>query len=81
MAPHGKHQKRALGWIDTIKTAGQALVGKKNARAINARAHDVITGESFKKGGMVKRTGLAKVHAGECVLTKSQASAIKKLLR
>lgn len=27
----------------------------------------------FKKGGMVKRTGLAKVHKGERVLTKKQA--------
>jgi hypothetical protein len=28
---------------------------------------------SFKKGGKVKRTGMAKVHQGEVVLTKSQA--------
>jgi hypothetical protein len=28
---------------------------------------------SFKRGGKVKRTGLAKVHKGERVLTKKQA--------
>lgn len=31
------------------------------------------SGDEFKKGGKVKRTGLAKVHKGERVLTKKQA--------
>ena len=35
------------------------------------------TGESFKHGGKVKRTGLAKVHAGEQVLTGKQAKRYK----
>jgi len=30
-------------------------------------------GDSFKKGGKVKRTGMAKVHRGERILTKAQA--------
>ncbi len=81
MPPHGKKKKRPRGCINKIKTAGQALVGKKNARAINNRAHNAITGESFARGGRVRKTGLAKVHAGECVLTKHQATALKKILR
>jgi hypothetical protein len=32
----------------------------------------------FKKGGMVKKTGLAKVHKGERVLTKSQTKKFAK---
>ena len=36
-----------------------------------------VTGESFKRGGKVKRTGLAKVHAGEQVLTSKQAKRYK----
>lgn len=31
--------------------------------------------QSFKKGGIVKKTGLAKVHKGEKVLTVKQAKA------
>ncbi len=32
---------------------------------------------SFAKGGKVKKTGLAKVHKGERVLTKAQAKGMK----
>lgn len=32
----------------------------------------------YKKGGMVKATGIAKIHKGERVLTKSQAKGFKK---
>lgn len=32
----------------------------------------------FKKGGRVKKTGVAKVHKGEVVLTAKQARSLKK---
>src|SRR5262245_14839000 len=32
---------------------------------------------SYAKGGMVKRTGMAKVHKGEKVMTKSQVKKMK----
>jgi hypothetical protein len=37
----------------------------------------------FKRGGRVKKTGVAKVHRGERVLTKKQAAkpAVKKAVR
>ena len=82
MAPKGsKHVRRALGWVQGIKTAGQMLVGKEAGRAINKRVVGSITGESFKKGGKVHKTGLAKVHAGEVVLTAAQAKSLKKVLK
>lgn len=34
--------------------------------------------QSFKKGGKVRKTGLAKVHKGEVVLTVKQAKRAKK---
>jgi hypothetical protein len=34
---------------------------------------------SFKKGGMVKKTGMAKVHKGERVLTKKQNKRYSKM--
>lgn len=40
----------------------------------SAAGADYAVGQSFKRGGKVKRTGLAKVHAGEVVLTKRQAA-------
>ena len=33
----------------------------------------------FKKGGMVKKTGMAKVHKGERVLTKKQNKRYSKM--
>ena len=57
------------------------LVGKKAGRAINNRAIGAITGESFAKGGKVHKTGLAKVHKGEVVLTAAQAKSLKKVLK
>ncbi len=81
-------QKKAFKWLEAVKTGSQMLVGKKNARAINAiaggglaRVAKLVTGESFAKGGKVKRTGLAKVHKGEVVLTASQAKSLKKVLK
>ena len=77
----GKHQKRALGWVSAIKSGAQMLVGKQAGQAINKRVVGAITGESFKKGGKVHKTGLAKVHRGEVVLTASQAKSLKKVLK
>jgi hypothetical protein len=81
MAPKGKHQKRALSWIDTIKSGAQALVGKKVGKAINQKVLGAVTGESFAKGGKVTKTGLAKVHKGEVVLTAVQAKSLKRVLK
>lgn len=77
-------QKKALGWIQTLKSGGQMLVGKKNGRAINGLVGGgltSVTGQSFAKGGKVTKTGLAKVHKGEVVLTASQAKSLKKVLK
>ena len=34
---------------------------------------------NYAKGGKVKKTGIAKVHKGEVVLTSNQAKMMKKL--
>ena len=36
---------------------------------------------NYAKGGKVKKTGMAKVHKGEVVLTASQARMMKKILK
>lgn len=72
--------KKALKWVDTIKKSYTALAGKDLARAVSNRATDAAMGDSYKKGGVVKRTGRALVHKGEVVLTVTQRKALKKLL-
>jgi hypothetical protein len=75
-------QKKALGWVDTIKQGSRMLLGKNLSRAINNKAVGSVMASpaSFSKGGAVKKTGLAKVHKGEIVLNKKAACALKKCL-
>jgi hypothetical protein len=73
--------KKALKWVDTIKKGYTALAGKDLARAVSNRATDAAMGDSYRKGGVVKRTGRALVHKGEVVLSVAQRKALKKLLK
>lgn len=72
-------QKKALGWVDTLKTGARMVTGKKLGQAINERALGAVAG-SYARGGLVKKTGLAKVHKGETVLSVAQKKALKKML-
>ncbi len=58
----------------TTDTVGGQLARRKEAtnKAIEGKMPE------YKRGGMVKRTGLAKVHRGERVLTKSQVKRMHK---
>jgi hypothetical protein len=75
-------QKKALGWVGTVKTGYHALMGKDLSKAVNKRAVGAVEASpsSYKKGGKVKRTGKALVHKGEVVLTASKVKMLKKLL-
>lgn len=76
------HAKKALKWVKTIKQGAQMLVGKQMGRALHGKAMSAVAGvPAYKKGGKVKRTGLAKVHAGEVVLTKGAVKTLRKLLK
>jgi len=66
-----------------ISDMSKTLLGKNLSRAINQGAIAASTPNpipGYKKGGRVKRTGLARVHKGEVVLTKSAAKSLRKLL-
>ena len=67
------------GGASPIGKIGAALKRKDKKKGSDSTGsnYDGDTGESFKRGGKVKRTGLAKVHAGEQVLTGKQAKRYK----
>jgi len=72
--------KKALKWVDTLKSGSRMLLGKGLSQAVNARAMEAVASPpSYAKGGVVKKTGLAKVHKGEKVLTLAQRKQLKKL--
>ncbi len=81
-----KKMERISGAIaDTYHT----LAGRKISKAVNRGAAQNIkkityTGPKipeFKNGGTVKKTGLAKVHKGEVVITASAAKALKHIMK
>jgi hypothetical protein len=71
-----------------ISDMSKTLIGKNLSRAINQGAIDSANAYAspnpipgYRKGGKVKRTGIARVHKGEVVLTASAAKTLRKLLK
>lgn len=54
---------------------------KMDMKKMNMKKMDMkkMNVPNYAKGGMVEKTGLAKVHKGEMVLTKAQAKQLKKM--
>ena len=70
-----------------ISGMSKTLLGKNLSRAVSSGATSQMNAlaspnpiPGYRKGGRVKRTGIARVHKGEVVLTKSAAKTLKKLL-
>ena len=73
--------KKAKKWVSAIKDVGQSLMGKEISRAVGAKALGAVNAiPSFKNGGKVKKTGLARLHKNEVVLTASQAKSLRKIM-
>ena len=75
-----------------ISDMSRTLLGKNISRAISGGSVKNINAASdayaspnpipgYKKGGKVRRTGIARVHKGEVVLTASAAKTLRKLLK
>jgi hypothetical protein len=57
----------------------KAIKGRKSkSGAAQTPAEAGATGDSYARGGKVRKTGLAKLHKGERVLTKVQAKRYRK---
>jgi hypothetical protein len=83
-----KKMERISGAISGMS---KTLLGKSISRAISGAGVKNINAASdayaspnpipgYRTGGRVKRTGIARVHKGEVVLTASAAKTLKKLL-
>ena len=76
-----KKQPKVLRFINTLKRGYNSLLGKELAGAVNKKAISAVNSiPSFKKGGKMRKTGLARLHKGEVVLTATQAKSLKKVL-
>ena len=62
-----------------IRDGARTLIGNRLINDANSKARAQI--QSYAVGGTVKRTGLARVHKGELVITAKTAKTLKKLMR
>ena len=78
--------KKIGKYVGAIKSASRQLLGKDLSRAVSTRATSAVAAPqmaspaTFKTGGKVKKSGLAKVHKGEKVFTAKQLATMRKML-
>ena len=72
--------KKAGRWTKAISDGSKTLMGKSLSRAVNDRAKTAVY-QSYAIGGVVKKTGLARVHKNEIVIPASSAKVLKKLMK
>jgi hypothetical protein len=72
--------KKAGRWTKAISDGSKTLMGKSLSRAVNDRAKTAVY-QSYAIGGVVKKTGLARVHKNEIVIPASTAKVLKKLMK
>jgi len=71
--------KKAGRWTGAIKGGAQTLLGKKLIGDVNRQMRSQV--QSYAVGGVVKRTGLARVHKNEIVIPASTAKVLKRLMK
>lgn len=78
----GSQRKLDAARKATMSSASSDSKGKEptegKAPTFQPKAVGSASPDSFKRGGKVRKTGIAKVHKGERVLTKKQAKKYRK---
>lgn len=74
--------RKKSNWRDYASTAGSALrsYGSDESDRASSIAQS-IRPVSYKNGGRVKKTGLARLHRGELVIPRGKVKRVKKALR
>jgi len=81
--PYAAGQKKDSGGSARSTSAaggGGGIDAKRKSSSDGSGTYigDEAAAGNYKRGGKVKRTGLAKVHKGERVLTRAQAKRYKR---
>jgi hypothetical protein len=69
--PFGEGLRKFTGRLSDSDSKSDDQSGEEKNSKAKSLIRDFVG--SFKRGGAVKKTGLAKLHKGERVLTKAQA--------
>jgi len=80
------NRMKKMGRISTgISNTSRTLLGKNVSRAVSGAAANQVKMAgyvpAFKAGGTVKKTGLARLHKGELVITAAAHKALKKIMK
>jgi len=80
------NRMKKMGRVSTgISNTSRTLLGKNVSRAISGTAANQVKMAgyvpAFKGGGTVKKTGLARLHKGELVITAAAHNALKKIMK
>jgi hypothetical protein len=78
----GRRVRKAVSNIKHIahQLLGPQIIGAVRHRAVRAISGGMASPPAYKKGGKVHKTGMAKVHKGEVVLTAKKVKSLKKLI-
>ena len=69
-------------YASAISNTSRTLLGKNLSRALSNAAVNQVNSPipGYKKGGKVRKTGIALVHKGEIVLSAPKVKMLRKLL-
>lgn len=69
-------------YANAISNTSRTLLGKNLSRALSNSAVNTVNAgiPGYKKGGKVRKTGIALVHKGEIVLSAPKVKILRKLL-
>ncbi len=62
-----------------IRDGARTLIGNRLINDANSKLRSKV--QSYAVGGTVKRTGLARLHKGELVITAAAHNALKKIIK
>lgn len=63
-----------------LKAAGRSLMDSGDAEMSSAAGRG-ITPVSYKRGGKVRKTGLARLHSGERVIPRGKVKKVERMMK
>jgi SLT domain-containing protein len=68
------------GWQGGLRAAGKSLQ-KLGDRQLEDASNRRITPVAYKRGGKVRKTGIAMLHKAERVIPRGKAKRVEKMMR
>lgn len=80
MADENGNPDKKRDWKGGLKSAGKSLL-RSGQQELDHAANERITPVQYKRGGKVRKTGIAKLHKNERVIPKGKVKRVEKMMR